>query len=119
MEVLNHFDALSMILGGDARRIREMGADPVKIEINGNAKYDLLTGQTDPLMEGKMRRILNLVPSQTVFVAGSTRDGEETVIVDVFEKIRRQFPDTVLIIAPRHIDRTPAIESILRGRGLR
>ena len=116
-EVLNHFDVLSMIMSGDARRIEEMGADPVKIEINGNAKYDLLTGQTDPLMEGKMRRIFNLVPSQTVFVAGSTRDGEETVIVDVFEKIRRQFPDTVLIIAPRHIDRTPAVESILRARG--
>ncbi len=118
IEVLNHFDALSMILGGDARRIIEMGADPVKIEINGNAKYDLLTGQIDPLMEGEMRRILNLVPSQTVFVAGSTRDGEEAIILDVFEKIRRPFPDTVLIIAPRHIDRTPAIESILRARGL-
>ena len=69
-EILNHFDALSMILGGDARRIKEMGADPEKIEINGNAKYDLLVGQANPLMEREMRRILNLVPSQNVFVAG-------------------------------------------------
>ena len=117
-EVLNHFDALSMILGGDARRIQDMGADPVKIEINGNAKYDLLAGEANPLLEGEMRRMLNLVPSQNVFVAGSTRDGEEGIILDVFEKIRGPFPDTVLIIAPRHIDRTPAIESILRSRGL-
>ena len=117
-EVLNHFDVLSMILDGDARRIKDMGADPVKIEIHGNAKYDLLAGQANPLMKEKMRRILNLVPSQTVFVAGSTREGEEAVILDVFEKIRGPFPDTVLIIAPRHIDRTPAIESILRARGL-
>ena len=118
-EILNHFDALSMIMGEDARRIQDMGADPLKIEINGNAKYDLLAGQANPLMEGEMRRVLNLVPSQNVFVAGSTRDGEEAVILDVFEKIRGPFPDTVLIIAPRHIDRTPAIESILRARGLR
>ena len=37
-EILNHFDALSMIMGEDARRIQDMGADPLKIEINGNAK---------------------------------------------------------------------------------
>ena len=117
-EVLNHFDVLSMILGGDARRIKDMGADPVKIEVNGNAKYDLLAGQANPLIAEEMRRILNLDPSQTVFVAGSTRDGEEAIILDVFEKIRGPFPDTVLIIAPRHIDRTPAIESMLRTRGL-
>jgi 3-deoxy-D-manno-octulosonic-acid transferase len=117
-EVLKSFDAFSMILDQDARRIIEMGADPGKIEINGNAKYELLANQTDPATVEKMRQVLNLHPSQNVFVAGSTRDGEETHILDVFEKIRESFPDTVLIIAPRHIDRTPAIESLLRARGL-
>ena len=61
--------------------------------------------------------MLNLLPSENVFVAGSTRDGEEALILDVFEKLRNAFPDTVLIIAPRHIDRTPAIEALLRARG--
>lgn len=117
-EVLKSFDAFSMILDQDARRIIEMGADPRKIEINGNAKYELLANQTDPAIVEKMRQIFNLHPSQNVFVAGSTRDGEETHILDVFEKISESFPDTVLMIAPRHIDRTPAIESLLRARGL-
>ncbi len=117
-QVLKSFDAFSMILDEDARRIIDMGADPGKIEINGNAKYELLASQTDPATAGKMRQVLNLHPSQNVFVAGSSRDGEESLILDVFEKIRESFPDTVLIIAPRHIDRTPAIESLLRARGL-
>lgn len=117
-EILKHFDAYSMILDEDAHRIRNMGADPAKIEINGNAKYELLSSQTNPNLEGEMRRILNLEPSQNVLVAGSTREGEEAAILDVFEKIRKPFPDTILIIAPRHIDRTPAIESLLRTRDM-
>jgi len=116
-EVLQNVDFFSMILQGDARRIRKMGADPQRIEINGNAKYDLLAGQADPAMKTEMRQTLNLQPSQTVFVAGSTREGEEGMILDAYEIILKQFPDTILIIAPRHIVRIPLIESLLRGRG--
>jgi 3-deoxy-D-manno-octulosonic-acid transferase len=108
-----------MIGTEDARRISEMGADPKKIEINGNAKYEMLAGQADPALEADMRRTLNLEPSHRVFVAGSTRDGEEAMILDVYEKILKQFPDAILVIAPRHVVRTPAIESLLRTRGFR
>ncbi len=117
-EVLKNVDSFSMILEEDAGRIRDMGADPQKIETNGNAKYDSLVSQANPLMKKEMRQILNLHPSRNVFVAGSTREGEEDIVLDVHEKILKQFPDTILVIAPRHIDRTPVIESLLRARGI-
>ena len=106
-----------MIMKVDAARIRAMGADPEKIEINGNAKYDLLGSQVDPAFETEMRQSLNLDHSDRVFVAGSTREGEEVMVLDAYEEILKQFPDAILIIAPRHIDRTPAIEALVRGRG--
>ena len=118
-EILKNIDSFSMILEEDACRIRDMGADPQKIEINGNAKYDLLIDQADPAIEKDMRRILNLNPSDRVFIAGSTRGGEETIVLNVYEKILKKFPDTILIIAPRHIDRTPEIESLLRNHGIK
>ncbi len=117
-EVLSNVDVLSMILEEDAARIRAMGADPEKIEINGNAKYDLLASQADASVERGMRRSLNLNASQPVFVAGSTRGGEEAMLVDAYGGIVREFPDTVLIIAPRHIERVAEIESMLERRGL-
>jgi 3-deoxy-D-manno-octulosonic-acid transferase len=117
--VLTHMDAFSMITEEDAERIRELGAAPHKIQVNGNAKYEALAAQADPAMQHEMRRILNLQPSQTVFVAGSTRSGEEEKILEVFRRISSRFPDTLLVIAPRHISRTPAIESLLRERGIR
>ena len=118
-EVLRNVDAFSMILEEDGARIRAMGADPKRIEINGNAKYDLLVSLADPSMETEMRQILNLEASQPVFVAGSTRGGEEAMVLDAYERIVREFPDTVLIIAPRHIERVPEIGSLLERRGLR
>ncbi len=116
-EVLRNFDVFSMILEEDASRIKAMGADPRKIEVNGNAKYDLLRGIADPDIETKMRRILNLKGSQKVFVAGSTRDGEEELILNAYEQILKKFPDTILIIAPRHIERSLVIGSLVERRG--
>jgi len=118
-EVLRNVDAFSMISEEDGARIRSMGADPNKIEINSNAKYDLLVSLADPAMETEMRQALNLGPSHPVFAAGSTRGGEEAMVLDAYEKILREFPDTVLIIAPRHIERTPEIGSLLERRGFR
>jgi 3-deoxy-D-manno-octulosonic-acid transferase len=116
-EILRHVDAFSMILEEDAERIKAMGAEPHKITVNGNAKYDLLATQTDPLMEKEMRQTLNLDPTIPVLVAGSTREGEESMVLDVYEKIRKQFPHLILVIAPRHIERTSEIESLLERRG--
>ena len=117
-DILKNVDAFSMIMEKDARRIISMGADPTKIEINGNAKYDFLSGKADPAMEREMREILHLQASQHVIVAGSTRGGEEAMILEAYEIIAGQAPGTLLIIAPRHINRVPAIETLLGERGI-
>jgi len=115
--VLKNFDAFSMILADDADRIKAMGAEPHKIEINGNAKYDLLANTADPAMETEIRRIYNLSPSQKVFVAGSTREGEEEMVLDAYDRIREKFPDMILIIAPRHVERSREIGSLVKKHG--
>jgi len=118
-EVLKNLDLFSMILEEDAARIRSMGADPLKVEINGNAKYDLFATAPDPGIEMKMRQTLNLGTSQKVIVAGSTRRGEEEMILDAYVNALGDFPDTILIIVPRHIDRTSEIGALINGRGLK
>ncbi|MDB9822187.1 3-deoxy-D-manno-octulosonic acid transferase [Deltaproteobacteria bacterium] len=117
--ILGGMDSFSMITEEDKIRIASIGADPHKITVNGNAKYDLLTNMADPSIEGEMRKILNLEVSCPVFIAGSTRNGEEAMIIEAYKKIKKEFPDMVLIIAPRHIDRTREIASILERQKLR
>jgi 3-deoxy-D-manno-octulosonic-acid transferase len=110
---LSKFDAFSMITEQDKGRIIAMGADPLKTIVNGNAKYDLLTGLVNPSDEKDMRRIFNLEDDTPVLIAGSTHPGEEAMVIDAYKRIAAQFPETVLFIAPRHIDRTRDIASLL------
>lgn len=115
--VLSRIDAFSMIGEQDARRIQALGADSRRIRVNGNAKYDFLGEQVDRKVEGVVRRTLNIGDDVPVLVAGSTRTGEERVLLDAYDQIRKAFPHTLLVIAPRHIERAPEIVRLVRKRG--
>jgi len=116
--VLRHVDAFSMISEQDAVRIRSMGAPPHRMEVNGNAKYDILGQVPDPRLEMEMRQALGIDAGQRVIVAGSTRQGEEEIVLDAYVKALAAFPETMLIIVPRHIDRTHDIGALIERRGL-
>jgi 3-deoxy-D-manno-octulosonic-acid transferase len=111
--ILAGFDSFSMITEEDKKRITAMGADSSKTTVNGNAKFDLLAGLVNPSVEEEMRKIFNLEEDTPVFIAGSTHTGEEAMVVQAYKLILEQFPETVLFIAPRHIERAGDIASIL------
>ena len=116
--VLSQFDILSMSTEEDASRVKKMGADSRNVEVNGNAKYDLLEKTPGPCVQADIKQLLDLVDTDKVLVAGSTRKGEEKMILDAFEIILEEHKDTILVLAPRHIERTPLIESEVKSRGL-
>jgi 3-deoxy-D-manno-octulosonic-acid transferase len=116
--LLKQVDAFSMISSDDAERIKALGADPARIHVNGNAKYDQLAARVDPTLKKEMQNLLNLDKTQRLFVAGSTRAGEEDMILEAYGEMLKQYPDLLLAIAPRHIQRTPEIETYLKRRGL-
>ena len=103
--ILAKFYRLSMISEEDKKRIISIGADPQKTVVNGNAKYDLLIQQTIPGMNEIIRNSFNIGLQVPVIIAGSTRTGEEVILLEAYRQIIEHFPDTVLIIAPRHLER--------------
>jgi len=107
--VLKQIDRFSMIGEEDRQRIRRLGAPSERIAVCGNAKYDLLLSQADQSVAVQMQRLYHINKNQPVFVAGSIRRPEETAILDAFRKIVGMVPETVLIIAPRHRERTAHI----------
>jgi 3-deoxy-D-manno-octulosonic-acid transferase len=94
-----------------------MGAPGNRIEVNGNAKYDLLLKQVDGTDREKMKRLYKLRGDSSVFMAGSIRGAEERIIIDVYEKIVQAHPEVILMIAPRHVERSRHIEEMVRERG--
>ncbi len=117
-KILSRVDIFSMIRPEDARRIKLLGASQKRIQINGNSKYDLLIKQTIPDFEKKFKNFLDRENWKTVIVAGSTRNQEEKIILDVYQEVCRNFPEAKLIIAPRHIERAPYIKKLVNKKGL-
>ncbi|MEE8399535.1 MAG: glycosyltransferase N-terminal domain-containing protein, partial [Desulfobacterales bacterium] len=116
-EALDHVDRFSMIQEADATRIQRLGASKDRIEVNGNAKYDLLLTQASVSLKEEIEAQLCLRRNQPVFLAGSTRGAEDRIILEVYQKIRQSIPEALLIIAPRHISKTPDIEKSVREKG--
>ena len=59
-----------------------------------------------------------LDPTRPVFIAGSTHDGEEEVLVEVYRKLLADVPGLQLVMAPRYVERAGKIVSIAQGAGL-
>ncbi len=115
--VLGRISAFSMVGEEDAERIRSMGADPSRVKVNGNAKDDLLAETTDMDLAESARRLLGLFGERPVIVAGSTRSGEEPMLLEAYSAVSKAFPEAVMIIAPRHIRRAEEIERLVLARG--
>lgn len=96
---------------GDVERIIALGANPEKVGLMGNFKYDItfqLTGGTEEWLSRLKGKIL---------VAGSTHKGEEEIILDAFRDIRKKRQDLRLILAPRHPERFKEVEGIIHKLG--
>jgi 3-deoxy-D-manno-octulosonic-acid transferase len=113
-DVLSAYRLVSMISRADAERIVSMGVARNKVVVAGNAKYDLLIDEARTELSDRIRRVYKIERRRPVFVAGSTRGGEEEIILEVFVKLLEKHPQIILIVAPRHIDRCKSIESLIR-----
>jgi len=112
--VLQDLDAARMISEIDARRIKDIGMDPPKVGILGNAKYDGLASAVSPLIHREIAQRLHVQEGERFLVAGSTHEGEEKIVIEVYRKLLSRFPEFKLIIVPRHIERTAAVVQLLR-----
>ena len=117
LEVLPSVDALSMIGKGDAERIARMGALSDRITVNGNAKYDQLAEKTTARLRMETAAKFNIEGDRPVFVAGSIRAGEDRILLDAYGRLKRKFPELLLVIAPRHIQKAAGVVRMAREKG--
>ena len=81
----------------------------------------IVTGNTKigPSTEESIRpELLGFAPGRKILIAGSTAPGEEAAIANAYRALRKDFPELALTIAPRHLDRTPEVESALQAAPL-
>lgn len=102
----------------DAARLRDVGANAVKVHVTGNLKFDIAAPAEPPIV-GSVRRSISRNGDGPVVVCGSTVDGEEPLLVRAFENVLVQHPRAVMILAPRHPERFPNVAGLLEKMSVR
>lgn len=116
-KVFNKVSAFGMQSLVDYQRVIDIGADPQKVLITGNMKFDQKIPDVDDRYNEKLLNGLNLGLENKIFIAGSTHSAEEDIILEVFQKLIEKYSNLILILAPRHPERFSEVEKLVKKKG--
>lgn len=102
----------------DAQRYLELGALPTQCRVAGNLKFELSVSTTTREQGRTWREQWNAAGPRFVWVAGSTHDGEEQVLLNAHTALRSKVPGALLVLVPRHPQRFAAAAANVRATGL-
>jgi len=114
-ETLSHGIVIAAQSEADAERFVSLGARASRTRVTGNIKFDIEL----PAGLGERGRVLRreLFPNRPVWIAASTHDKEEAMILETHRQLLRLHPNLLLILVPRHPDRFPAVRELVEKQG--
>lgn len=96
----------------DAERLRALGA--CTVSVTGSIKFELAVPAELAARGQALRAALGQRP---VWVAASTREGEEDIVLEAFRRLRERVPDLLLVLVPRHPERFDAVARLCIAHG--
>ncbi len=87
----------------DEQRFIEIGAETNKVGTLGNIKFDLQ--QDDALIKQASNIKNNLFADRFVWLIASTHEGEEDIFFQIYPQLKKQIPELLLMLVPRHPER--------------
>lgn len=118
LPVLNTFEKICVQSEEQGRRFMQIGVKPNKICVTGNLKFDQKPDTVSTTNRVSMKKALAISENSKVFLAGSTHPGEEKMLLESFKRLKSEFPELVMIIAPRNPERADEICGLAMGSGL-
>jgi len=115
--LLAKIDAFAVQTDEYATRFVEIGAPPDRVHVTGSVKYDAVETDRQNSATARLREQFVLRHDELVWVAGSTADPEERIVLDVFAKLRGSHPSLRLILVPRQRDQFDAVARLIESRG--
>jgi len=101
----------------DAQYVIRLGADPHRVVVTGNTKYDQNYSSVTDTEKAAFLAELGFTGARPILVAGSTHRGEEEILAEVLRDVRAVFPAAKLLVAPRDIPRCESLVELFRRQG--
>lgn len=100
----------------EAQRFRDLGARPETVEVTGSIKFDLTI---DPQLLQRAAELRGQWQAleRPVWIAASTHEGEDEVVLDAHRRLLANHPDALLILVPRHPERFNSVFELCQREG--
>ncbi len=115
--LLAGYDHLFVKAKEDHGRFAQMGVLESRMTLAGDMKFDAPLIEVSADKRRATRRSLGAIDADVLLVAGSTREGEEKQLVEVFLALSDRYPRLRMVLVPRHIERAGEILDIIRQYG--
>ncbi|HTS07926.1 MAG TPA: 3-deoxy-D-manno-octulosonic acid transferase [Candidatus Eisenbacteria bacterium] len=115
--MLSHVDLFLAQTPQDGERLQSIGADPQRVHVTGNQKFDVAVPSVTPIVES-LRKSFLAESVRPILVCGSTVEDEEAPLLRAFENILVSHPRAAMVLAPRHPERFDAVAKLMEGMGV-
>ena len=116
--LLGHLHGILAQSETDASRFLELGADSDKVFAVGNMKFEAIPDTSDISQRSFWRNLFQIGEDEIGLLGGSTFSGEEIILANILQVLRKEDLPFRLIIAPRHIERANTIIEELNQKGV-
>lgn len=94
----------------DKQRFIEIGAKQSSISVSGNLKFDLTIEENILQKAADLKK--QLFQGRFVWVVASTHDMEEAIFFKIYPELKKQIPELLLMIVPRHPERFARVKQL-------
>lgn len=108
---VNHIAAQSE---KDAERFVVLGLSKNKVSVTGNIKFDMELPKELALKSEALR--LQFGADRFIWIAASTHQGEEEIVLAAHQLIREKIPNALLILVPRHPERFNWVADLIQQK---
>jgi len=116
--VLKQIDLVAAQNPTYARRFTALGARPQSVHVTGSMKYDGAETERNNPTTRRLRRLAGFHDEDLVFLAGSTQEPEESIVLETYQQLAPNWPKARLVVVPRHPERFDAVARLLESSGL-
>lgn len=114
--MLQRLDVIAVQTRVEAQRFIELGVSPDRVTVCGSLKFDLSI-TPERLANAKLLRQTWGRETSPIWVAGSVHPGEFDAMLTAHRQLLAQWPDALLIIAPRHPEQFSAVAEFVASQG--
>lgn len=115
-QVFSWIDQIAAQTPEDAERFRALGVPETRIAVTGSIKFDVALSAS---LRERAEVIKRSWSGRPTWVAASTHEGEEELVLDAHRRLLDRSPQTLLVLAPRHPERFDKVAELVERQGLR